>query len=166
MYPGHRPVERVAHAIPRTSKGPCFPNNGRVFTCALLRSNHFIHRIASLTFIVLVVETLLTVGICATLLGKLRKTHDIFCMSLEMQKVGAWSFFVVGECLYNLVTYLSTTSVIPRPLRNATTPRCTLKTLRLCSLDCEEASPHAHRSHDVDPKPASQNFTRDERYFP
>jgi len=56
------------------------------------------HRIASLTFVAVVVETLLTVGICSALVGKLRKIHDIFGMSLEMQKVGACALVVLGEC--------------------------------------------------------------------
>ena len=48
-------------------------------------------------FGVIVLDMLLTVGICSVLVGKLRKVNDIFCVSAEVQKVGAFALVVLGE---------------------------------------------------------------------
>ena len=50
-----------------------------------------------MVFAVVVLDMLLTVGICSALVGKLRKVNDIFCVSKEVQKVGAFALLAAGE---------------------------------------------------------------------
>eukprot|EP00752_Nemacystus_decipiens_P015544 g13868.t1 len=46
-----------------------------------------LNRIARMMFVVSLVDMLLTVGMCGVLAGKLRKTDDIFDVSMELQRV-------------------------------------------------------------------------------
>ncbi|CAB1100089.1 unnamed protein product [Ectocarpus sp. CCAP 1310/34] len=64
------------------------------------------HRIAYFTLGVVVADTLLTLGASLVLFGKLRKTKDVFDMSLEIQKVGIFAMAAL-EC-YHAVKDLST----------------------------------------------------------
>lgn len=59
--------------------------------------NRLFHRIRSMVFAVVILDMLLTVGICSVLVGKLRNVNDIFCVSKEVQKVGAFALVVLGE---------------------------------------------------------------------
>lgn len=48
-------------------------------------------------FLVYIADTLLTVGACVVLYGKLRKTDDIYNMSTEIQRVGAVALLALGK---------------------------------------------------------------------
>lgn len=48
-------------------------------------------------FVVYVADTLLTIGACIVLYGKLRKTDDIYKMSTELQTVGALALLALGK---------------------------------------------------------------------
>ena len=48
-------------------------------------------------FVIYVADTLLTIGACLVLYGKLRKTDDIYRMSTELQRVGAVALLALGE---------------------------------------------------------------------
>ncbi|CAM9902391.1 unnamed protein product [Ectocarpus sp. 12 AP-2014] len=52
---------------------------------------------AYVTLVVVLSDILLTVGASLALFGKLRKTKDIFDMSLEIQKVGVFAMAALGE---------------------------------------------------------------------
>lgn len=56
-----------------------------------------VHRIPSKLFVVSLVDMLLTLGMCVVLVGKLRKTEDIFYVSTELQRVGAFALVALCE---------------------------------------------------------------------
>lgn len=48
-------------------------------------------------FVIYIADTLLTIGACVVLFGKLRKTDDIYSMSTELQKVGGVALLALGK---------------------------------------------------------------------
>eukprot|EP00752_Nemacystus_decipiens_P011672 g10359.t1 len=83
-----------------------------VISCVLLEVTSWtaalvlgIERVGGEMFTIYIADTLLTIGACVVLFGKLRKTDDIYSMSTELQKVGAVALLAlgVGICYFVLV---------------------------------------------------------------
>lgn len=54
-------------------------------------------------FVIFISDNLLTLGACAALFGKLKRTTDMFEMSLEIQRVGSFALGSLGELVGLLI---------------------------------------------------------------
>jgi len=74
-----------APQAPKTTNGNlCAPISGR--------------RVASLAGVFIAFDILASLAICITFLGKFREISDMFGLSLEMKKVGAFFVLYLREC--------------------------------------------------------------------
>lgn len=60
-----------------------------------MKSSLLCNRVAYYTLVLFISDTLVTIGASFVLFGKLRKTNDIYKMSVEIRKLGAFALLAL-----------------------------------------------------------------------